>query len=145
MNRSELYYKTITTLNDAWRNGSLRKGNCKACAVGNMLGSYEWDALFSTFRGRQVRQAPKQAIHKGFGSDYVQKAVDMIDASGYTPEELMRVEFTFETAREGKTERQSQYNGLCAVFEVLQQIHEVEFSIAQTSKEELDCIYELLN
>ena len=154
MNRSELYYKTITTLNDAWRKGGLSKGKCAACAVGNMLGTNKWASLFCTRKGVQHSMSLNDHVAEAVLLNWTEtlarqvysQGVYAIYESGYTQQELMRVEFAFETAPEVEdNERQSQYNGLCSVFEVLQQIHEVEFSIAQTSKEELDCVYELLN
>jgi len=145
MNRPELYHKTITTLNDAWRKGELEKGDCSACAVGNTLGGEEWGAYFCTTNGVQRVNTAIDPVWF-FTKEYLKKGFDLINASGYTMPELMLVEFAFETAPEVENnERQNQYNGLCAVFDVLQEIHEVEFSVHQESKEALESVYELLN
>lgn len=48
----------------------------------------------------------------------------LISKSGYTQEELAQIEFAFETAERGETEEDYMFNGLMAVIDVLDQIHD---------------------
>ncbi len=165
MNRPELYQKTITTLNNAWREGILLRGDCEACAVGNILQTGAWKALFCTLTNTEDKTQQQHIADEGkhlvvhlWGTvESIQPdnerrirnlivANEAIAQSGYTKKELIRVEYAFETAAKVEgVDRQNQYNGLCAVFDVLQDIHQVDFSIHQESKEALESVYSLLN
>lgn len=65
-------------------------------------------------------------------NNYEGKAKEQIDSTGYTVEELARIEYAFETASE---EGDYMYNGLMAVVDVLADIHNVDLSSKEVSKE----------
>lgn len=136
MNRPQLLAKTRQILFDAYYNDTLEHGNCHACAVGNIVAanmgievvpgsslgllwktdSPEWDMVFMTSRGIQ-RKTPVE-----YDSETPRA---QIDATGYTWQELAKIEFAFETADHGNSEEDYMYNGLVAVLDVLDQIHDV--------------------
>lgn len=133
MIKPELYKKTVDILFDAYFNDELRHGECSACAVGNickgngvpvynhlMYNAYNnaaWRNVFST------SDSWGQIVDEHF---YVGEAKRVIDATGYTWQELAKIEYAFESAPKGNSEEDWMFNGLVAVLEVLKQIHQVE-------------------
>jgi hypothetical protein len=133
---------TMDLLVKAYLNDTLIHGNCAACAVGNMIAdsmnySFKrekatglpdglswreaypvWDDVFVTAWG-------SQDIDK---SKYYDRSKEQIDSTGYSMEELARIEYAFEKANKGKTVDDYMFNGLLAVLEVLADIHGVDFS-----------------
>ncbi|GGB78708.1 hypothetical protein [Dyadobacter sediminis] len=125
----------------------LAKGNCSACAVGSMVawGAGErnrkdldpvciydlvtndmWAEAFSTTNGIQARDLKKE---KEWHIKYC------IQATGYNADQLAKVEYAFETNTtiqyvdygfHSKEEiMQDQFNGLCAVLDVLCEIEKI--------------------
>ena len=137
MKRPELYKKTCDILYDAYFNDTLIHGTCFACAVSNIIASnlgkkiwrpfkdlqnedmfYPiWDEVFYTVKKRY--QNINFDLYKG-------DVKCQIDASGYSVEDLAKIEYAFETAKYGGSDENYMFNGLCAVIEVLNKIHEVE-------------------
>lgn len=136
------FNKAYDVLVQAFFNGTLAKGDCKCCAVGNIVaGAYGatieihegtatcsminhlWKALFCTSWGIQAKRVPY------YGKTYIEEALYSIEATGYSEEELAKVEYAFETNTNIHIEDycknseqdilEDQYNGLCAVFDVL--------------------------
>lgn len=154
MNRETLFHKTITTLNEAYRDGALSHGRCDACAVGNILKTDHWGAIFATDLSDPKVIGCLQSAKKG---PYYQKrytspsqsceeydaalGMKAIISSGYTLDELMRIEFAFETCDKSGGGKNLQYNGLTAVFEVLADIHQVDISIKNLSMSSLNEVY----
>lgn len=103
MNRPELYTKTVNVLIDAYEGGNLKHGRCYFCAVGNIcaeasrkLGIYRsaWEAMFAT-DGHTGIQERGSSVHSKADVD---RAKRLLFETGYTIEELARVEFAFETS-----------------------------------------------
>lgn len=130
MNRPELFTKTYETLVTAWGRGELHFQDGCACAVGNICGGRnDWVEAFSTpVNGHQNRDYLDFGFPRNF--DQVQ-ASELIDSTGYTVEELANIEYAFESSIAYDFNRlygtsEGQYIGLCAVMDVLWEIHEVE-------------------
>ncbi len=142
MKNKELFDKTLDILVKAYQNDTLEHGNCATCAVGNMIaanmkisyrketsGRYcphisltwinstpQWSQVFMTAEGTQEIDS----------EEYDGKAKEQIDSTGYTWQELAKIEYAFETADEGNSEDDWMFNGLIAVYEVLCEIHKVD-------------------
>ena len=126
---------SIEVLQMAYLHGTLRAGNCMACAVGNLVAasSYEGDAqdwryVFCTNDGVQDFYDPRDEV---YGVHY-DLGLEAIEATGYSVAELARIEFAFETAMPSKgentmTEHQSQWIRLQAVLKVLFDIEGIEY------------------
>lgn len=157
MNRPELYQKTINVLLDAYNNGELSHGVCSCCAVGNIckessnelgISNDMWSFLFVTSCDEGFYKPTKSIFST---CSKIEQALILIKDTGYTVEELTKIEWAFETAipiekREYYTKlktKEGQYMGLCAVLEVLKQIHEKEEIVE--AKERLDAIYSNFN
>jgi hypothetical protein len=124
MKTPERFNKALKTLVQAFFNDTLAKGNCTQCAVGNMCGGRsDWSLVFIT---------PSHGTQRIYEDWYDGNAKNVIDKTGYTWEELARIEFSFEkntkiNGREydnfSKQEiMEDQYRGLMAVVEVLCEI-----------------------
>jgi hypothetical protein len=146
MKNSERFNRAIKALVAAFFNGTLAKGDCRACAVGNMVAcskgvkldkkqfndiSYETELIFwrRVFFSNDERQVVRPDRYEG-------KAKELIDSTGYNWRELAKVEKAFEINTEihslkypffSKDEiMQDQYNGLMAVVSVLCEIEGIE-------------------
>lgn len=137
---------TMDVLVKAYLNNTLMHMECHACAVGNIINDalpfsdlerkelkYHddgWVRVFCTFNGGAQGQTQNP-------EKYLGKAKKQIDATGYTWQELARIEFAFETAPKGETDDDWMFNGLLAVLEVLADIHKVDFSGQQVYERQL--------
>ena len=138
---------TINILVQAYLNNTLKKGDCSACAVGNILGTPQWSALFVTYNfgegegKRQIIALPGFALMNLATNHIIQvpiwklpeqiaKRIEEVQKaiieSGYTIEELARVENAFELAPEGNNRDEAMFNGLMAVVDVLADIHGID-------------------
>ena len=142
------FSNAVDALINAFFNETLAKGTCSACAVGSIIawGAGErvgkdldpvyitdlitndmWGIAFATTNGVQTRDLEKEKEW------YVKTC---ITASGYSANQLARIEYVFETNTEihyknyrYHTKQQvmeDQYNGLCAVMDVLCEIEAIK-------------------
>lgn len=142
MNRPDLYLKTIDVLKEAYFNDELEHGKCARCAVGNIckeaaekldISVTTWGWKFFTVAGEQIIARGEDEllsngkIHKfppdTIGYELIKSADTLIAATGYTIDELAFIERTFECAPYGENRM---FNGLVAVVDALDIIHEVD-------------------
>ena len=125
MKTSKRFDVAIASLMKGYMNGTLAKGNCAACAVGNMvagatgrtikksqdfdgevdfdfvnvighINNPSWQLVFSTSnRDKRLSREKRQVIEMQYYKDSAQ--LD-IDATGYSIQELADVEWAFEKA-----------------------------------------------
>jgi len=138
--KSERFDRAVKALVKGYLNGTLKKGRCSMCAVGNIVyesGEFEkpitvdlshtyWSDVFSTQFGHQLFDL----------DNYDGQAKKLIDSTGYSVEELARVEKAFETNtkilsvfyEDYSPQRidEDQLNGLYAVVDVLCEIEGIE-------------------
>lgn len=132
MIKEKLFNETIDKLVTAYFNGNLEHGHCYSCAVGNICGDSVWSYWFFTtsvfncgspfirIQGN-MRQLKQEDYDKPFPERYP-----------YNKDELGQIEFAFETAPE---EGDWEFNGLMAVVEVLQKIHQCDETETKQAKE----------
>lgn len=134
---TERIQEAIDVFLDAINNGTLAKGDCSACAVGNLLAhgikkagvninSTLWKYAFCTYDNG------KQVINK---ENYDMK---IFKYSKFTPAELAKIEYAFEIntsipewnyVLETPAEiKQDQIRGLHAVIEVMKGMDDVTFN-----------------
>jgi hypothetical protein len=134
---------TINVLVKAYLNDTLQHGDCAACAVGNIVadssclkmekhdgelywskGWPTWQVVFSTsFSNQKIRP-----------HNYINDAKAQIDSTGYTWQELARIEFAFESAAVGESDDDYMFNGLMAVVDVLAEIHNINLEEIKEAK-----------
>lgn len=132
MTNQEKFEDTISILVKAYQNNTLQRGNCHACAVGNLIASkcglvYDennhWEnnsprwywVFITTFKGQHKSPNNYEGISK-----------EQIDSTGYTWKQLAKIEFAFESAPKGETKDESMFNGLMAVVDVLMKMHKID-------------------
>ena len=140
------FEKAYNSLYNAFMNDTLAKGTCTACAVGNIVA----DALggkVSRMRNDFVCDVPNTWWNTFFITvDNEQTIFDdyndipaygrLKDLTGYSVEELAKIEFAFETNTKirfvnyfNSTEEQimeDQFNGLMAVMDVMIELDDVK-------------------
>ncbi len=152
MKNKKLYYKTVNLLLEAYRTGKLSHGNCSSCAVGNIcqeaslktgISVSYWNSLFLTsFQIEEIRSNPnktkwvfKQNLFNPLPA-IAEPAFKLIKETGYSVDELAKIEFAFENSIGEDVQAYNYYTGternlgnfigLYDVFQVLKQIHEVD-------------------
>lgn len=162
MTNQKKFEHSVNVLLKAFLNDTLIHGNCYACAVGNLIAdglctnvvkkhnglkglvwdngeSYPggdnwefnlngWGAVFSTNRNGGKK---KQEINtKYLKSSRAQK---QIYVTGYTWQELARIEKAFESADMRRKDKM--FHGLILVVDVLAEIHEIDLTTVKETKE----------
>jgi len=148
MKNEALYNKTVGILVDAYFNDTLQHGNCHACAVGNLVAANcgykfvpnrdeernhveriiwhnhipEWPDVHSVFLRRVYipgtnSQRLRPELFKG-------RAKLQIESTGYTFLETAAIEKAFENVPFLGNEEDYMFNGLMAVIDALDKIHE---------------------
>lgn len=121
MNRPDRFWKSIDVLATAYFEGTLEKGSCHACAVGNLIAAEgieisavsdeNWHSRLLGFRGLN-------SLHEG----------DVAPELPYTDSEIHEIESAFEgnVVYDHDKGEANTFPGLMAVVDVLMDIHEVE-------------------
>lgn len=148
---TERIQEAIDIFLDAINNGTLAKGDCKACAVGNLvaygkgatlenkkgtiscdMNNYAWMHLFTTGEGCQEIDLEKLSW---------ESVQECISSTSFTWKELAKIEYEFETStrinyfnypKYSKQEiREDQIRGLEAVVTVMLEFDEVEVNVKE--------------
>lgn len=145
-NELEKFHHTVGILVKAYLNDTLEHANCHACAVGNMVAATQGIKLIRLSSGA-VRWAddriPRWFDSLSFGEVYkesntIERDKKEAESTGYTYEEIARIEHAFEYMREESTDFNDidfdGYKGLMAVVDVLADIHKVDLSVKEEAK-----------
>ncbi|HEY3405416.1 MAG TPA: hypothetical protein VGK59_18660 [Ohtaekwangia sp.] len=153
---SATFQNTVDILVKAYLNDTLKHQNCHACAVGNIVAcnmGFEyvkavdgdliwknqpyhaswakntgWSNVFSTcVMGRSVSKFFTK-------EEYTGVAKEQIDSTGYSLEDLMKIEYAFETAEFGGGLDEYMFNGLMKVLDVLADIHGISLESKESAK-----------
>lgn len=154
MKRAELYQRSVDILAKAYMDNTLEHNNCAACAVGNLVAANngyeiipnlkmsavaqwckpkgigvdffnpEWHKVFMTGGVHDVRTGNITRHQDRDPQAYRGEAAQQIDSTGYSWQELSQIEHAFEIAPKGSSEDEWMFNGLMAVVDVLDRIHE---------------------
>jgi hypothetical protein len=150
--RTATFENSVSVLVKAYLNETLTHGDCLACAVGNLVsaacnydpidhlfastfdidGGYKgkgWAAVFCTIG--DTDDDKRQYIRQ---SSYTGEAKEQIDATGYTWQQLAKIEKAFELAPKGKNDDEWMFNGLMSVVDVLAEIHNVDLTTKESAK-----------
>lgn len=136
---------TVNVLVKAYLNDTLVHGNCYACAVGNIVAEskgYNYvkctdepfrKVVWDIAKGSYDSFVPMWFTYL----DEAQKPADVRDqvqATGYTWDEIRRIEKAFECCERPLSGEQWMFNGLMAVVDVLAEIHNVDLSVKESAK-----------
>lgn len=153
MENKELYEKTVSILVKAYQNDTLVHGDCCACAVGNMVAyncgfeirkpsdrsPFVWKfgenaGMFPSWK--RVFVTIDNSFQNINPENYEFDAKVQIDSTGYSYENLAKIEHAFEMAPMGLNDDCWMFNGLMAVIDVLDQIHKNTDPIVTKSTKE---------
>lgn len=126
---------SVDVLVKAYMNDTLKHGHCMACAVGNLVRDanpgikyqeqMKWNSVFAT-----TYCGPNGEINRLIRPENLPNAINQIESTGYTWEQLSNIEYAFESAsRKGDW----MFNGLLAVVDVLAEIHKVDLSVKESA------------
>ena len=143
MIKPQLFKHTTDVLFSAYFTNTLKHGDFCGCAVGNLIAAamsikvvpeitIEHDGLFGSALGWESWEPLWDRVFFTGACDiqeinmeeYVDFAKMQIDATGYSVEQLAKIEHAFETAKEGENDEDFMFNGLTAVLDVLKHIHQ---------------------
>lgn len=157
MSNIEKFNETVSILVKAYLNDTLQHGNCFACAVGNIIAaksgfkfcdkkvkghSLSWEGQpYPAFNENAYdAQGWGAAFTTGFlGIQHLrleyltnEHVSRQIKISGYTWQELAKIENAFEVAPHDYSDRM--FNGLMAVVDVLAEIHGIDLQQKESAK-----------
>jgi hypothetical protein len=151
MKNEALYHKSVGILAKAYVDNTLVHGSCFACAVGNLIagncgytfghsdfqkGNICWNEVEHPVWIRAIRTVNDNGNHVQI-LDLIRYIVDycvsdQIDSTGYSFDELARIEYAFETNYTG---HDPMFTALLGVIDVLDDIHEVEKEVSIVSRD----------
>jgi hypothetical protein len=138
------FNQTVNVLVQAYLNDTLEHSNCYACAVGNIIAAANgFKYTKSDFAFCELtwddnhRNAQWYDLVLGTRS---KEAIDQATSTGYSVEEIIRIEAAFECVEcptgdiMDTTNDQWMYDGLMAVVDVLAEIHGVSLEHKEEAK-----------
>lgn len=142
MIKETLYHRTIDILVQAYFNDTLEHGNCCACAVGNIISANMGKKYVKSTRTTHVNLW-EECNGSYYGSHWrswfsdIRSTIGMeqIISTGYSLDEVFKIEMAFERADKGHSSDEWMFNGLMSVIDVLDEIHEnKDASVTTVSK-----------
>lgn len=113
MNTTKRFEEATTKLYNAFNKGTLDAYNCKACAVGNLVGHGNWAMHTNNLRSMEGMTFYKPPSHKD-----------------YNEEELFNIERTFlqkfDAGNIDGRNKEAQFNGLMAVIDYLAELDNIQ-------------------
>jgi hypothetical protein len=139
-----MFHRTVGIAVQAFLNDTLEHHNCHACMVGNMIAAannfkfvrcvdethrrFAWDVADGRYsKGGQWYLYLKCGVRDTAG-------LKQIESTGYSNNELNRIERAFESAAPGESDDEFMFNGLMSVVEALARIHKQDLSVVQEAK-----------
>lgn len=134
MYTKEKFHETVAILVAAYMNDTLRHGDCAACAVGNIVAarmglrivqdpSYiDCNQKFMMWSNGEYPNEGWFQVTRAY-EGFSQRAIEQIEASSYTAQQLRQIEKSFESANFVSSYDDYILNGLIAVVDVLCEIH----------------------
>lgn len=135
MIKPELYKRTTDILYQAYFKDTLEHMNCYACAVGNLVAANMGKSFcidqkaeeqkifwagYEPYSGREGRKPSWHPLHTNKTQN------PEILSTGYSVEDLCGIEEAFEYAHSHvESTETNMFNGLCAVLNILAEIHQV--------------------
>lgn len=125
------FEKTVDVLVKAYMNDTLDAGNCKLCAVGNIIsrGNPSYD-FYSTGISWYRAIGLNTEMNPNGTPDY--NHPDIVN-TGYTAEDLLRIERIFMD-RDGLRDESDTFSALMAVVDVLADIHGIDLEAKESAK-----------
>lgn len=151
----ELYQRTVDILVKAYFEDTLEHTNCRACAVGNIVaanmgivlcrtGNFLSDIMPKNF----IPHNPESDSGVWYGAIHDRRihehnmtfaVIKQVESTGYKAEELAEIEYAFENVPHIDSEDEWMFNGLMAVIDVLDEIHQnTDKGVTEVSKKRFE-------
>lgn len=136
----ERFHETVGILVKAYMNNELKHQDCQACVVGNLCGgSVLWRFLFMTDETGKQRPTEfdnfwRKYLHFDSKELLLEEATNVCLSTGYTIDQLARIEYAFETTPQLIDEDEWMFNGLMSVVDVLADIHGIDLEQKESAK-----------
>lgn len=152
---TQTYQNSVNKLLDAYNSGTLEHGDCRKCAVRNLLSTPMWGADFTTTCGFQEEDFDLNSAHDYISKPFRDLGIDSEDEAkewlqklysenGFTREELMYIEYVFESSiheSEEINDKKVQLIGLTAVLSAMENmIDDKEESFSSDAVDRLNTI-----
>ena len=138
MKNKEQFDNSIKVLVKAYLKGTLKHTHPCACAVGNLIAGCNNYKMVAENNGLYWETEEGQYVYINWmderWNDYTQ--IPQIIATSYTIQEIVRIEKAFEEIDDLRSDADG-YKGLCAVFDVLIDIHKGSDKQLELAKEKL--------
>lgn len=144
MKNEALYHKTVDILVQAYFNDTLERGNCAACAVGNIVAARMGYSFTEKHGGLNWKEVDAYDSYQNALNWYLpiiskeapnKRQKEEIESTGYSFDNLIEIEAAFESSKFGNDGDERMFNGLMAVIDCLDEIHEVNSpEVSKTSK-----------
>lgn len=128
------FTEAVTKLYNAFHNDQLSYGSCSRCVVGNIVGSNAWTSVISCGNTNlndfefaynlKLRHEDKKRFKLGLIE---------ISNTGYSPEELYKIEVIFWEAIEEIEDKETQFIGLYNIIKYLCELDNIPNIIDYTS------------
>ena len=153
MKNQKLFNRTVDILVKALKEGKLEHGDCQKCAVGNIVTSNMYGGVDGLITGAwyhpvacttwNTERLMQEIEDEGKFSEYsdlsYKTTLMQIMSTGYTIEELRRIESAFEDANQGPDGEYDSTGvyGLRNVYDELLRIHDVDITAELATAEEV--------
>lgn len=135
------FENTVDILVKAYLKGTLMHGSCRACAVGNIISANGYDFnqhdVFSNMDTSWLRKIQVECRfmcpnEKDYYSEKI--ANDQIQVTGYSLDEINKIELAFESAEYDDDMDKWMWNGLMLVVDALAEIHNIDLKQKDEAK-----------
>ncbi|UOR07213.1 hypothetical protein MUN82_08960 [Hymenobacter aerilatus] len=131
MNQQDKFNNSVAVLVKAYFEGVLEKGNCYACAVGNLV----VDAMGFTLAPHRLAWFDSEGQDIPFAWRRNDKEGErQRNAIGYSRAQVILIEQAFEGWGDYNDGPGSEYDGLMRVVDVLAEIHSIDLTTVAASK-----------
>lgn len=124
------FEQTVNVLVQAYLKETLKHGDDCCCAVGNLICEGMKLSPLSNWGPKWYNYFVLNWRNEGLKK----LAYGEINSTGYTANEIVRIEHAFEHADGGNNSDEYMFNGLMAVVDVLAEIHNVDLSVREEAK-----------
>lgn len=157
VNRESLYQETIDIILDAWNNGNLVPTSPCGCFIGNLIAAKcdnlpkKSKNMVSFINIKFKYDAKWFDIVDSLGDEITEEGLRQIESTGYSLKEIIQLENLFESSCREKADelglytwdlyylnKEVQFAGLKACFDLLQEIHSVDTKVHDTNIHSLE-------
>jgi hypothetical protein len=129
------FHHSVNVAVQAYINGTLEHMDCQKCYVGNLIRASGYNLKMNDDAHETYWLRHLQNKFRKVSVTYdLTIAMEQIVCTGYTDEELNRLEYAFEFSEFDLDSDQYMFNGMMAVVEELAKIHNIDLETTEKAK-----------